>query len=190
MLTKFKLSLFVVISSALAYIAAVGLNINFVVLALLCIGGFCCTAASNALNQVLERDFDKLMTRTENRPLAAGRMKTSEAVLFSGLMLLIGTAMLSLISPLASLLCMLSVVIYSFVYTPLKRYTTLSVAIGAIPGSLPVLIGAVAGSGTITILGISLFAIQFMWQFPHFWAIGWLSFDDYKKAGYKLLPIT
>jgi len=190
MLSKFRLSLFVVISSVMAYIVAVGMVINWPVLAMLAIGGFCCTAASNGLNQVLEKDFDKLMVRTQNRPLPANRMKSSEAVLFSGILLLIGTVILSWINPLTSFLAMISVVLYSFVYTPLKRHTTLSVAIGAIPGALPVLIGAVAGSGTITLLGVVLFLIQFLWQFPHFWAIGWLSFDDYSNAGYKLLPVT
>lgn len=190
MLSKFRLSLFVVISSVMAYIVAVGMVINWPILAMLAIGGFCCTAASNGLNQVLEKDFDRLMVRTQTRPLPANRMRSSEAVLFSGIMLLIGTVVLSWINPLTSFLAMISVVLYAFVYTPLKRHTTLSVAIGAIPGALPVLIGAVAGSGTITLLGIVLFLIQFLWQFPHFWAIGWLSFDDYNNAGYKLLPVN
>ena len=188
-LTKFKLSMFVVISSLFAYWILVGSQFNWTIFLLLGIGGFCCTAAANTLNQVLEKDFDKLMTRTAQRPLAAGRMKISEAVFFSGLLLLTGSVLLSLINPLTSLLCMISVVLYSFLYTPLKRYTTLAVAIGAIPGALPVLIGSVAGAGEITMIGIILFGIQFLWQFPHFWSIGWLSFEDYKRAGYKLLPI-
>lgn len=190
MLSKFRLSLFVVISSVLAYVIVVGTAISLPIMLMLAFGGFCCTAASNGLNQVLEKDFDKLMVRTQTRPLPANRMKSSEAVLFSGIMLLIGIVVLSWINPLTSFLAMISVVLYAFVYTPLKRHTTLSVAIGAIPGALPVLIGAAAGSGTITLLGIVLFLIQFLWQFPHFWAIGWLSFDDYNKAGYKLLPIN
>ena len=182
--------MFVVISSVLAYWVLVGSQFNTTIFILLGLGGFCCTAAANTLNQVLEKDFDKLMTRTSERPLAAERMKISEAVFLSGLLLLTGTVMLSLINPLTSLLCMISVVLYSFLYTPLKRYTTLAVAIGAIPGALPVLIGSVAGAGEITMIGIVLFGIQFLWQFPHFWSIGWLSFEDYNKAGYKLLPIN
>lgn len=188
MLSKFRLSLFVVISSVMAYAIVAGTAFNLIICSILAIGGFCCTAASNGLNQVLEKDYDALMERTANRPLPANRMKSSEAVLFSGMMLLIGIVMLSWINPLTSFIGMLSVVLYSFVYTPLKRHTTLAVAIGAIPGALPVLIGAVAASGTITLLGMILFFIQFLWQFPHFWAIGWLAFDDYNKAGYKLLP--
>jgi len=115
-------------------------------------------------------------------------MKSSEAVLFSGLMLVLGTICLGLINPLTAFLGMSSFVLYAFVYTPLKRYSTISVAIGAIPGALPVLIGVVAQEGTLTTLGITLFLIQFLWQFPHFWAIAFLSFEDYSKAGYKLLP--
>jgi protoheme IX farnesyltransferase len=117
-------------------------------------------------------------------------MKSSEAVLFSGLSLVVGTLCLGLINPLTAFIGMCSFMLYAFVYTPLKRYSTLSVAIGAIPGALPVLIGAVAFDGTFTILALTLFLIQFLWQFPHFWAIAYLSFDDYDRAGYKLLPLS
>jgi len=190
MLTKFRLSSFVVISSVLAYLVVAGANFDITTLLLLGIGGLAMTGAANALNQILERDFDKLMTRTQNRPLAAGRMKLSAAVLFSGLMLLTGSMLLAMINPLTALLSMISLITYSFVYTPLKRYSTLAVSVGAIPGALPVLMGTTAFSGTLTTIGIVLFAVQFLWQFPHFWAIGFLSFDDYKKAGYKLLPVN
>jgi len=189
MLVKTKLSLFVVFSSILAYIAVAQSNIDYTILILLGVGGFCITGAANTLNQILERDYDKLMTRTQNRPLATGRMKLSEASLFSGLLLMTGSILLALINPLTALLSMMSLVLYAFVYTPLKRYSTLAVAVGALPGALPVLIGTSAFSGTITLIGVTLFAIQFLWQFPHFWSIGWLSFEDYKKAGYKLLPV-
>ncbi len=189
MLVKFRLSLFVVLSSILAYIAVAQSAFDFTIMALLGIGGFCITGAANILNQILEREYDSLMTRTQNRPLASGRMKLSEAALFSGLLLLSGSLLLAMINPLTALLSMMSLVLYSFVYTPLKRYSTLAVAVGALPGALPVLIGTSAFSGTITLIGVTLFAIQFLWQFPHFWAIGWLSFEDYKKAGYKLLPV-
>jgi len=189
-LVKFKLSLTVLMSSMLAYLIVAAGSFSWTVFILLSVGGFLVTGAANALNQVLERDFDKLMERTKNRPLAAERMKISDAVLFAGFSAAIGIIMLALINPLTALLGTLSLISYAFVYTPLKRYSTISVAVGAIPGALPVLIGTVAGEGTITALGLGLFAIQFLWQFPHFWAIGWLSFQDYKKAGYKLLPMN
>jgi len=188
MLAKFKLTLMVVLTSVLAYMIAAGGQVNWVVASLLFLGGFCVSAAANGINQVLEKDYDAMMERTKNRPLPAERMKSSEAVLFSGLMLVFGTICLGLINPLTSFIGMCSFVLYAFVYTPLKRYSTLSVAIGAIPGALPVLIGVVAFEGTLTTFALALFLVQFLWQFPHFWAIAYLSFDDYDKAGYKLLP--
>jgi len=188
LLVKFRLSLMVVASSVLAYFIAAGSSFSWSVFVLLFIGGFGITAAANGINQVLEREFDSLMERTKIRPLAANRMKSSEAVLISGFMLVIGIMCLSFINPVVSFLGMLSFMLYAFVYTPLKRYSTISVAIGAIPGAFPVLIGVVAHDGTLTLLGLTLFMIQFLWQFPHFWAISFLSFDDYNNAGFKLLP--
>ncbi|MDF1695052.1 MAG: heme o synthase [Saprospiraceae bacterium] len=188
MLVKLKLSLLVVFTSLMAYVIVAGSSVTFIRLALLAIGGFLVTGAANALNQVLEKDYDKNMTRTADRPITTGRMKSSEAVLFAGLSCLIGVSILAMFNPLTSLLGMLSLICYSFVYTPMKRYSTSAVAVGAIPGALPALIGCTAFEGTITVIGIGLFALQFLWQFPHFWAIGYLSFDDYQRAGYKLLP--
>ncbi len=188
MLVKFRLTLMVVGSSVLSYLVAAGTSIDWLTLCLLAIGGFTVTGAANGINQVLEREYDAMMTRTMNRPLAANRMKPSEAVMSSGLLLVFGVICLGIINPLTAFIGMCSFVLYAFLYTPMKRYSTLSVAIGAIPGALPVLIGVVAHSGTITILGIVLFFIQFLWQFPHFWAIAYLSFEDYNEAGYKLLP--
>ena len=189
LLTKFRLSLMVVISSVLAYLIAAGTGgLSWTIFGLLFIGGFGVTAAANGINQVLESKFDTMMERTKNRPVAANRMKSSEAVLYSGLMLVIGTLCLSFINPMVGFLGMLSFILYAFLYTPLKRYSTVSVAVGAIPGAFPVLIGAVAHDGVITILGLRLFMVQFLWQFPHFWAISFLSFDDYDRAGFKLLP--
>lgn len=188
MLMKFRLSLMVVISAVLAYLVSTGFAFDWTTLSLLFVGGFAVTAASNGINQVLEKDHDAMMGRTQNRPLPSNRMKSSEAVLFSGLMLVIGTLCLALINPLSAFIGMASFILYAFVYTPLKRYSTVSVAVGAIPGALPVLIGVVANEGSLTVLGLTLFMIQFLWQFPHFWAIAYLSFDDYDKAGYKLLP--
>jgi len=187
-LVKVRLSLMVVISSCLAYLVAAGSLFSWLTLSLLFVGGMAVTGAANAVNQVLEKEFDALMERTRLRPVADNRMRSSEAVLISGLLLVFGTICLALINPLAAFLGMSSFILYAFVYTPLKRYTTLSVAIGAIPGALPVLIGTVAHSTTFTMLGLSLFLIQFLWQFPHFWAISFLSFEDYDKANYKLLP--
>ncbi len=172
----------------MAYLIAFDGTPSWVGILLLGIGGFLVTGAANALNQVLERDFDKMMKRTENRPLAAGRMSVSEAVLAAGLMCMAGTFCLSIFNAWAGLLGMLSMVLYSFVYTPMKRVSTAAVAIGAIPGALPLMIGSVAAEGTLTSLAIALFALQFFWQFPHFFAIAWVGDEDYKRAGFHLLP--
>lgn len=188
LLIKLRLSLMVVLSSVFGYLIAAGGNADYFNMIILAVGGLLITSAANALNQVLEREFDCHMTRTMNRPVATGRMKSSEAVMFAGIACLIGVGLLSSINTVTAFLGMLSMVSYAFLYTPLKRYSTLAVAIGAVPGALPVLIGATAMEGQITYLGVSLFAIQFLWQFPHFWAIGFNSFEDYKKAGFKLLP--
>lgn len=188
MLVKLKLSLLVVFTSVMAYLVVAGSQASLIAVTLLGVGGFLVTAAANALNQVLEKDFDKNMARTADRPITAGRMTMSEAVMFAGLACLVGVSILAMFNPLTSLLGMLSLICYAFVYTPMKRYSTSAVAIGAIPGALPALIGCTAFEGTITLFGIGIFALQFLWQFPHFWAIGFLSFDDYSNAGYKLLP--
>lgn len=188
MLVKLKLSLLVVFTSIMAYLVVAGTSANFVAVLLLAIGGFLVTAAANALNQVLEKEYDRNMTRTADRPITAGRMTTSEGVMFAGLACLVGVSILAMFNPLTSLLGMLSLICYAFIYTPMKRYSTSAVAIGAIPGALPALIGCTAFEGTISAFGIGIFALQFLWQFPHFWAIGYLSFDDYHNAGYKLLP--
>ncbi len=188
MLVKFRLSTVVVISSVLGYLIASSGAVQWTEIALLISGGFLVTAAANALNQVLEKDFDILMSRTQDRPVATGRMKSSEAVMFSGISCFTGITLLAVFNPITALLGMLSLILYAFVYTPLKRYSTLAVAVGAIPGALPVLIGATAFEDGITYFALSLFVIQFLWQFPHFWSIGFLGYDDYQKAGYKLLP--
>jgi heme o synthase len=190
-LVKLRLSLTVVSSSVLAYLIAVRFtSFEISSLIILAIGGFFTTAAANVLNEVLEREYDAKMARTMNRPLASERMRVGEAVLYAGLFALIGIIFLALFNPLTSFLGTLALVIYAFIYTPLKRITPLSVVVGAIPGALPVLIGSVAAEGKLSILGMILFTIQFLWQFPHFWSIGWLGFEDYAKAGYKLLPLN
>jgi len=188
LLVKFRLSTFVVFSSAMAYCIAAGAEFNIVAFILLVTGGFLITFAANILNEVLEADYDRLMQRTANRPLAAKRWNSSSAVLLAGTFCLVGIVLLALLNPLTSFLGMLSLVTYAFLYTPLKRSSTISVLVGAIPGALPVMIGMIAHDGIITSQALFLFAIQFLWQFPHFWAIGFLSFDQYKNAGYKLLP--
>ncbi len=187
-LTKFKLSFTVVLSSALAYLVVAGASIQFDILALLTVGGLLITCAANALNQVLEREYDAQMERTASRPLVTETITVSSAVLIAGLMAVTGVLLLAAINPIVAMLGTVSLMMYAFVYTPLKRYSTVSVAIGAIPGALPVLIGAVASDGSITLIGLFLFAIQFFWQFPHFWAIGYRSFADYRKAGFELVP--
>ena len=188
LLVKFRLSTFVVFSSVVAYFIAAGDNFHFISFLLLTAGGFLITFSANILNEILEADFDKMMERTSNRPLAAGRWSSSSAVVLAGFTCLVGIICLALLNPLTSFLGMVSLVTYAFIYTPLKRYSTISVVVGAIPGALPVMIGMIAHDGVITPACLFLFAIQFIWQFPHFWAIGFLSFDQYHKAGYKVLP--
>lgn len=188
MLVKIRLSLTVVFSSLLAYLIAAPQAIQWSALAVLGLGGFLVTGAANALNQVLEKDYDRLMRRTADRPLAADRMSVSEAVMAAGLMSLFGICLLALFNPWAAFFGMVALLGYAFVYTPMKRISPLAVLVGAVPGALPVLIGSVAAQGELTLLAFVLFAIQFFWQFPHFWAIGWLGYEDYQRAGYRLLP--
>ena len=188
LLVKLRLTLTVVFSSVMAFLIA-GSNSGWVAIAILALGGFLVTAAANALNQVLEKDYDRLMKRTADRPLAAGRMTVSEGVLAAGLMSLFGIVLLALFNPWASFFGMVALLTYAFLYTPYKRISPFSVVIGAVAGALPTLIGCVAAQGELTYLALILFAIQFFWQFPHFWAIGWLGYEDYSKAGYKLMPV-
>lgn len=188
MLVKLRLSLTVVFSSVMAYLIASELMFNWVAVAVLALGGFLVTGAANILNQVMEKDFDRLMSRTADRPLAAGRMEISEAVMAAGLMSMFGITLLALFNPWTAFFGTLALLSYAFLYTPLKRLTPAAVFVGAIPGALPMLIGCVAAQGELSLLALSLFGIQFFWQFPHFWAIGWLGFEDYSKAGYKLVP--
>jgi protoheme IX farnesyltransferase len=188
LLVKLRLNLLVVFTSGIGYVIASGSSFSWFNLLILCLGGFLITGAANSLNQVLEKDYDKLMPRTENRPLPTGRMSVSTAVLYAGFMSLAGIFMLAMFNPLTALIGTVSLIIYSFVYTPVKRISSIAVLIGAIPGALPPMIGWVAATGSIESGAIILFAIQFIWQFPHFWAISWLQHDDYKNAGYHLLP--
>lgn len=188
LLVKFKLSIMVLFSALMAYAIAGAGQVNWVGFTLLAIGGFLVTGASNALNEVLERDYDRLMPRTANRPVATGRMSVSNAVLLAGMMALFGVSILSLFNPLTGFLGMLSLISYAFIYTPLKRSTPLAVAVGAVPGALPLVIGCTAWDGVLTPTALMLFGIQFLWQFPHYWAIAWLADEDYKRAGFFMLP--
>ena len=188
LLVKFKLTLLVLFSAVMSYAIVAAGHASWSAMLMLTLGGFFVTGAANALNQVLERDFDRMMPRTANRPVATGRMSVSTAVLCAGLMAVAGITMLALFNPLASFLGTLSLISYAFVYTPLKRSTPLSVVVGAVPGALPLIIGCVAYEGYISSTAVMLFTLQFLWQFPHFWAVAWLADDDYKKAGFYLLP--
>ncbi len=188
LLIKFKLSLMVLFSALISYAIAASGQVNWLGMLLLATGGFMVTGAANALNQVLERDYDRLMPRTANRPVAAGRMSISTAVLWAGLMAAFGVTILTLFNPLTGFLGMLSLISYAFIYTPLKRSSPLAVVVGAIPGALPLVIGCTAWDGMMTSTAMMLFTIQFLWQFPHFWAVAWVADDDYKRAGFYLLP--
>ncbi len=188
LLVKFKLTLLVLFSAVMSYAIVGGEKFTWWGMAILTLGGFLVTGAANALNQVLEREYDLLMTRTANRPVATGRMSVSTAVLIAGLMALGGIVLLAIFNPLTGFIGTLSLISYAFVYTPMKRFTPLAVVVGAIPGALPLIIGCVAWEGYISQMAIMLFSLQFLWQFPHFWAVAWLADEDYKKAGFALLP--
>jgi heme o synthase len=187
-LLKFRLSLLVVFSAAIGYLFALTGKIDWVQFGLLCLGGFMVTGASTALNQVFEKDVDALMPRTADRPVAAGRMSTTEALLAAGVLSVLGLGILSSFNLLTAVLGALSLLSYAFVYTPLKKITPIAVLVGAFPGAFPTLIGWVAVTGSISQEALTLFAMQFIWQFPHFWSIAWKAYDDYAKGGFYLLP--
>ncbi len=188
-LVKFRLALSVVFSACTAYYLG-SETISIQGFLLLAIGGFLVTASANALNQVLEKEIDKLMQRTQNRPLPAGRMEISEAVLIAGLSGASGILILASFNALTAVLAAFSLVSYAFIYTPMKRVSPAAVWIGAVPGALPMAIGWVAATpdGVLETEAVFLFTLQFIWQFPHFWAIAWLVYDDYAKANFYLLP--
>ncbi|MBL7845440.1 MAG: heme o synthase [Cyclobacteriaceae bacterium] len=187
-LLKFRLSMLVAFSSAFGFTLASS-NLNWTTLTMLFIGAFLLSGSSIAINQVIEKDLDKLMTRTMNRPLPTGRLTVQEALIFSAICFVLSILILiKFTNPLTVGLSILSMVLYSFVYTPLKRVGPIAVFVGAIPGALPPLLGWVAATSVISHEALIIFSIQFIWQFPHFWAIAWLADEDYKKAGFKLLP--
>lgn len=188
-LLKFRLSFLVAFSGAIGYLLASGRAINWNSLVFFALGGFLVTGSANIINQIIETDLDKLMSRTMNRPLPTGKISSVEATLFSFLLGGVGLYLLLIYTNIpTTLLTLMSSILYGFVYTPLKRKGPIAVFVGAIPGALPPLIGWCAAAGTISYEAMLIFGIQFIWQFPHFWAIAWVLDDDYKKAGFKLLP--
>ena len=188
-LTKFRLTSTVAFSSGMGYILAERGQVDWVNLALFLVGGFCITVSANIINQIIEKDSDKLMKRTANRPLPEGIISVNQAILTSVLFLIAGTVILAVYSTLnALILSLISLVIYSFIYTPLKSVSPVAAFIGAFPGAFPPMIGWLAVTGEYGWEPGVLFAIQFLWQFPHFWAIAWVLDEEYKKASIKLLP--
>ena len=186
-LTKARLALSVVFSSIAGYFLAVD-AVDFNELILLVVGGYSIVGASNSFNQIIEKDKDVLMDRTKNRPLPAKEITTQNAFWISVFLTLIGLLCLYFINYKTAFFAAISVFLYTCVYTPLKPITPLSVFVGAIPGAIPFMLGWVAATGSFGIEPGTLFMIQFFWQFPHFWALGWMLDDDYKKAGFIMLP--
>ena len=186
-LTKARLALSVVFSSIAGYFLAVDV-VDFNELILLVVGGYSIVGASNSFNQIIEKDKDALMDRTKNRPLPAKEITTQNAFWISVFLTLLGLLCLYFINYRTAFFAAISVFLYTCVYTPLKPITPLSVFVGAIPGAIPFMLGWVAATGSFGIEPGTLFMIQFFWQFPHFWALGWMLDDDYKKAGFIMLP--
>lgn len=188
-LIKFTLNLTVVFSSVISYLLAPNITFNFLSVLLLFIGGLLITGAANAINQITEKETDAMMKRTAKRPVASGRMSISEASAFAAVAAAAGTLIMGYwFNWTAAILSLFSLFLYGFIYTPLKKVHSISVLVGAIPGALPCLIGWVAGTDEFSAGGWALFAIQFVWQFPHFWAIAWVAHKDYSTAGFKLMP--
>lgn len=186
-ITKMRLSVSVVFSSIAGYLLGTE-SIDFLTLVLLSLGGYCMVGASNVYNQIIERDSDALMDRTKDRPLPAGRMSVRSAFILASLLTLAGIAMLYIINPTTAMFGAISIFMYVSLYTPLKTKTPLAVFVGAFPGAIPFMLGWVAATNDFGIEPGTLFMIQFFWQFPHFWAIGWFLFEDYKKGGFFMLP--
>ena len=188
-LIKMRLTFTVVFSAAMGFLLAYQGQVPMIHLFWLVLGGFLVVGASNGLNQIIERNYDKLMLRTANRPIATGRMSVAEASVFCAVFGISGVFILSyFLNPVSGWLAFASLVSYAFFYTPLKRVSPIAVFVGAFPGAIPPMLGYVAVTGTIDAVAIALFALQFFWQFPHFWAIAWILDEDYQRAGYRLLP--
>ena len=189
-ITKARLSISVVISTIAGYLLGFSQDQPFQwsVLLLLVLGGYCMVGASNVFNQIIEIDLDAIMDRTKNRPLPSGRMTKKSAFILGIILTALGLIILYSVNPKTAMFGAISIFMYVSLYTPLKTVTPLSVFVGAFPGAIPFMLGWVAATGQFGIEAGTLFIIQFFWQFPHFWAIGWFLFDDYKKAGFFMLP--
>ena len=189
-ITKAGLAISVLFSSIAGYLLGVNDENPFKwsVLLVLSVGGYCMVGASNAFNQVIEKDIDSLMDRTKNRPVPSGRMSPQMALAVAGFLTILGLVLLYSINSKSAMFAAISIFLYTSVYTPLKTVTPLSVFVGAFPGAIPFMLGWVAATGEFGIEAGTLFLIQFFWQFPHFWAIGWFLYDDYEKASIFMLP--
>ncbi|WP_290824975.1 heme o synthase [Flavobacterium sp.] len=189
-ITKAGLAVSVVFSSIAGFLLGVTdlASLSGVVLLKLIIGGYCMVGASNAFNQVIEKDLDALMDRTKNRPIPSGRMESNIALIIAVVLTVLGIVLLYTINPKSAMFGAVSIFLYTSVYTPLKTVTSLSVFVGAFPGAIPFMLGWVAATNNFGIEAGTLFLIQFFWQFPHFWAIGWFLYEDYEKAGFFMLP--
>lgn len=189
-ITKARLSISVVVSTIAGYL--LGFNeeqpFQWLVLVLLIVGGYCMVGASNVFNQIIEIELDAKMDRTKNRPLPSGRISKQNAFILGCILTILGLAILYNVNPKTAMFGAISIFMYVSLYTPLKTLTPLSVFVGAFPGAIPFMLGWVAATGYFGIEAGTLFIIQFFWQFPHFWAIGWFLYDDYKKAGFFMLP--
>lgn len=186
-ITKMRLALSVVFSSVAGYFLGAD-TIDWSVVGLLSLGGYFMVGASNAFNQIIEKDLDVLMNRTKNRPVPSGRMSVTTAFVIAVVFTILGLVILYNINKQTALFGAISIFLYTCVYTPLKTKTPLSVFVGAIPGAIPFMLGWVAATNNFGIEPGVLFALQFFWQFPHFWAIGWFLFEDYKRGGFFMLP--
>lgn len=186
-ITKARLAVSVVFSSVAGYLLG-AIEVSFLSLFLLSFGGYCMVGASNAYNQIIEKDLDVLMYRTKNRPIPAGRMSVHTALSIAIVMTVLGVITLYILNPKTAMFGAISIFLYTSVYTPLKTKTPLSVFVGAIPGAIPFMLGWVAATDDFGIEPGTLFMIQFFWQFPHFWALGWMLHEDYKRGGFKMLP--
>jgi protoheme IX farnesyltransferase len=189
-ITKARLAISVVFSSVAGYLLGVSdaNPFSWVTLVMLTIGGYCMVGASNVFNQIIEKDLDALMDRTKNRPVPSGKVSVRTAFLLGSLLTILGIGILYSINPKTAMFGAISIFLYTSIYTPLKTITPLAVFVGAFPGAIPFMLGWVAATNNFGIEAGTLFLIQFFWQFPHFWAIGWFLFDDYKKAGFFMLP--
>ena len=189
-ITKAGLAISVIFSSIAGFLLGVAdfQSLHWFVLVKLAVGGYCMVGASNAFNQVIEKDLDALMDRTKNRPVPAGRMSPNLALVIASILTAIGLVLLYTINPKTAMFSAVSIFLYTSIYTPIKTITPLSVFAGAIPGAIPFMLGWVAAKGNFGIEAGTLFLIQFFWQFPHFWAIGWFLYEDYEKAGFFMLP--